>query len=185
MRTHVKFDEGTFELTEQAATAFAGYSMASGWSIRVSLGALLDGTLAGDSTHDLHTGVVGAVGVARQWTLGDGYWFINGSAGVSIAATSTHEMGATDDPRLIAGDVRVGVMAGRTFAQIWSPYVLARAFGGPVSWTLAGNDTVGSDTRHFQLGVGLSIATELGLTIVADISLLGEQAASLGVSWRL
>jgi hypothetical protein len=29
------------------------------------------------------------------------------------------------------------------------------------------------------------VATELGLTIVLDVSVLGEQAASLGVSWRM
>jgi hypothetical protein len=63
--------------------------------------------------------------------------------------------------------------------------VLARAFGGPVSWSIAGTDVVGSDTRHFQLGAGLSVVTSLGLTVVVDVSAVGEQGASLGASWRL
>jgi len=189
MRTHVKFDtDETFELTEQAATAFAGYSTAGGWSFRGALGALIDGSLEADGTsgtHDLESGVVGALGVARQWKLGDGYWFITGSAGLSIAAASTHAAGAADDPRFIAGDLRFGAIAGRTLGEMWNPYVLARAFGGPVSWSIGGMDTIGSDTRHFQLGAGLSVVTSIGLTVVVDVSALGEQGASLGASWRL
>lgn len=189
MRTRVRFDnDDTFELTEQAATVFAGYSTAGGWSIRAAIGALLDGALEADGasgTHDLAPGVVGALGVARQWKLGDGYWFITGSAGLSVAAASTRAVGATEDPRFVAGDVRIGAIAGRTFDEMWSPYVLARAFGGPVSWSIDGMDVVGSDTRHVQLGAGLSVVTPLGLTVVVDVSALGEQGASLGASWRL
>jgi hypothetical protein len=189
MRTRVRFDnDETFELTEQAVTAFAGYSSANGWSFRAAFGALLDGALEADGaagTHDLSPGVVGALGAARQWKLGDGYWFITGSAGLSIAAAATSTTGSTENPRLVAGDARIGAIAGRTFAEMWSPYVLARAFGGPVSWSIAGTDVVGSDTRHFQLGAGLSVVTSLGLTVVVDVSVLGEQGASLGASWRL
>ena len=46
-------------------------------------------------------------------------------------------------------------------------------------------EVTGTDTRHFQLGAGMSVATKLGLTVVVDISALGEQGASLGASWRL
>jgi hypothetical protein len=77
------------------------------------------------------------------------------------------------------------VIAGRTFAKMWNPYVLARAFGGPVSWSIDAMNVLGSDTRHFQLGAGLSVVTVLGLTVTLDVSALGEQGASLGASWRL
>lgn len=175
MRTHIEFDAGTFELTEQAVTAFAGYSAPSGWSYRGSLGVIVDGSV---DELDMNPGGVVAAGVSRQWLVGG--FFITGSAGVSIAIAST-----SDDARFTAGDFRIGAIAGRTFAKLWSPYVLARGFGGPVWWTVDGTETVGTDTRHFQLGAGLSIATSFGLTIVADVSVLGEQAASLGASWRL
>jgi len=187
MRTHVRFDgDATFELTEQAATAFGAYSSSTGWSIRATFGGLLDGALErGGTTHDLRPGFVGAIGSSRQWTLGDGQWFVTGSFGLSVAVASTHETGAVDDPRFVAGDFRLGWIAGRTFAKIWSPYVLARGFGGPVWWTVDGEDVTGTDTRHFQLGAGSSVATSWGLTIVVDVSALGEQAASVGASWRL
>jgi hypothetical protein len=189
MRTHVRFDgDSTFELSEQAATAFAGYATPTGLSVRATLGAIVDGGLDDGvmlGEHDMRPGVVAGIGIARQWTFGDGRWFVTGSGSVSVAVASTHEIGATDDPRFVAGDVRVGAIAGRTFARIWSPYVLGRAFGGPVWWTVAGRDVSGTDTRHFQLGGGLSVATTKGLTLVVDVSAIGEQAASFGVSVRL
>ncbi len=188
MQTRVRFGDDELELSEQAATAFAGYSTPDGWSVRVALGALLDGRLQRDQmagTYDLERGLVAAVGLARHWALGDGQWFITGSAGISVAATSTHELGATDDPSFVAGDGRVGMIAGRSFAKTWNPYLLARGFGGPIWWTLDGRDATGSDTHHFQLGAGVSVVTSIGLTFVVDISAFGEQSASLGASWRL
>ena len=185
MRTHVRFDnDATYELEEQAATAFFGYSTPTGWSYRATLGALLDGGLD-PGTHDFDPGFVVAVGVTHQWPLGDGQWFVTGSAGLSIARAQTHMAGGGGDASFTAGDVRAGVIAGRTLAKVWNPYVLARGFGGPVWWTVDGAAVSGTDTRHFQLGAGLSIATSIGLTINVDISALGEQAASLGATWRL
>lgn len=172
MRTHIEFDNGPIELQEQAVTAFAGYSAPSGWSYRASSGVIVDGSV---DDHDMTPGAVIGVGASRQWTRD--YWFVTGSAGVSVAVTSAN------DERFTAGDFRIGAIAGRTFGPV-SPYVLARGFGGPVWWTVDGMSTVGSDTRHFQLGAGLSVTTG-GLTIVIDASALGEQAASLGASWRL
>ncbi|HEY5927165.1 MAG TPA: hypothetical protein VIV11_36005 [Kofleriaceae bacterium] len=189
MRTRLKFDnDATFDLDEQAANAFGAYATASGWSFRAAIGALIDGTLEGNEmpgTHDLGPGVMGAVSVAKQWTLGDGQWFVAGSATLSAVRASTHETGAADDPSLTAGDLRIGAMAGRAFATIWKPYIMGRAFGGPVAWTIAGESVVGSDTHHYQLGAGLSVATAFGLTLVVDVSALGEQSASLGFGWRL
>jgi hypothetical protein len=172
MRTHIEFDEGTFELTEQAVTVFAGYSAPSGWSYRGSLGVIVDGSI---DDHDMTPGGVGAAGISRQWVVGR--FFITGSASASVAIASAN------DERFTAGDFRIGAIVGRTFGIV-SPYVLARGFGGPVWLTVDGTSTVGSDTRHFQLGAGLSLTTS-SLTIVVDVSALGEQAASLGASWRL
>jgi hypothetical protein len=184
MRTHVVFDNDvTYELQEQAATAFAGYSSPAGTSYRASLGVLIDGGLE-PGTHDFNPGFIIAVGASHQWPFGDGKWFVTGSAGLSVARASTH-MGTANEADFTAGDVRAGVIAGRTFGKIWNPYVLGRGFGGPVWWTVDGDAVSGTDTRHFQFGAGLSVATPIGLTINVDVSALGEQAASLGATWRL
>jgi hypothetical protein len=65
-----------------------------------------------------------------------------------------------------------------------SPYLLARAFGGPVFWELDAMAVGGTDTHHFQLGAGVSVTTG-SLSVLVDVAALGEQAASLGVALRL
>ena len=190
MRTTLRFNnDSTYDVNEQAATAFGGYATPSGWSFRIAVGALVDGDVDGNEmpgAHDLKPGFVGAFAVARQITLGaEDEWFITPSAAISVLAASTHEAGAATDPSFVAGDIRLGAVAGRTFATIWKPYLLARAFGGPVSWTVAGESVTGTDTHHYQLGAGLTVATEFGLTVVVDVAALGEQAVSLAAGFRL
>lgn len=64
------------------------------------------------------------------------------------------------------------------------PYVLARAFGGPVLWRLDGESLSGGDTHHYQLGAGTSVATGGG-SMTVDLALLGERGLSLGVAVEL
>jgi hypothetical protein len=141
--------------------------------VRGSLGAVLDGTLTdGMDTHDLGPGIVGGVAVSRPWSFGA--FFVIGSAGFSASRATTPVA------PLVGTDVRVGAVAGRRFGPV-SPYLLARAFGGPVMW----NDLTGSDATHVQLGAGASVTTASGLSFLVDVSALGERSASLGVSLRL
>lgn len=180
-------DELHFELQEYAVTAFAGYATPGGWSVRLAVGAILDGHLDGDEApviHDLGPGVVAAAGGSRRWTPGGGAWFVTASASLSVATASTRAPGM-DPARFLATDARVGAIGGRTFAERWSPYLLARAFGGPVLWSIAGDDVTGTDTTHVQIGAGLSAALPWRLTAVIDVSALGEQAVSLGISKQL
>jgi hypothetical protein len=170
-------------------TASAGYIGASRWSVRGSLGTVLDGSLEGDGrTHDIGPGIVGAASVSKQWA--SGAWFVTGSLGAGISRTTTREDGGAGGAAgarqtLVGIDViRAGVMAGRTFG-IASPYVMARGFGGPVLWTLDAMDVTGTDTSKFQLGAGISVMTASGLSFLLDISALGERSASLGMSYRL
>ena len=147
----------------------------------MALGAVLDGALdSGGRRFDLGAGIVGAVGVARQWSYAP--WFVTGSLGLGASRTSTRELVA-GAPRvsLVALDARIGVTAGRTFGPV-SPYLLARAFGGPVLWTWDGGDTTGTDTHHFQLGAGASATFAANLTVLVDVAALGERSASVGLA---
>ncbi len=166
-------------------TASAGYTGASRWSVRGSIGTVLDGTLEGEGrTHDIGPGIVGAAGVSKQWASGD--WFVTGSLGAGISRTTTLDGAAGGARQTLVGiDVlRAGVIAGRTFGSA-SPYLMGRAFGGPVLWTLDDMDVRGSDTSKFQLGAGVSVTTASGLSLLLDVSALGERSASLGMSYRL
>lgn len=177
-----------YDFEQAAAMVFGGYATPSGWSVRLAAGAILGGELEGDGmpgTFEMGRGFVGSVSGARRWALGDRAWFVTGSLSASGGTTTTTGTVNATDGRLTAFDVRIGAIAGRTFADLISPYVLARAFAGPVLWTVAGEERTGSDPSHLQLGGGLSIATRFGLSAVIDISVVGEQSASLGASWQL
>jgi len=176
-------DAGKLDITQYALTATVGYVRASRWSVRGAIGTIVDGRLEGDGrTHDIGPGVLVSLGASRRWDFGA--WFVNGSASASVARTTTREDGG-DQQSLVAIDIlRLGVQAGRAFGLV-SPYVLGRAFAGPVSWRLDGMKVTGSDTHFFQLGAGVSFATRSGWSLVVDVSALGEQSASLGVARTL
>ena len=171
------------DITQYAVMATVGRVRPSGWSWRAAVGAVLDGALEHDArSHEVGPGVVGAISAARMWSAKE--WFVTGSVGLSASRTTTGEAG-TSAARvpLSAFDGRAGVIAGRTFG-IASPYVLARAFGGPVLWRLDGESISGGDTHHYQLGAGTSIATG-GVSMTLDLALLGERGLSLGVAVEL
>lgn len=177
-----------YDFQSQAVTAFAGYRMTSGWSVQGSLGAILGGELVGDEmpgTFDIGTGVVASVTGARSWALGDGRWFVNGSASFAIARSPTEEMGGTASDPLLATDLRLGATAGRTFADRVSPYAMVRVFGGPALWTIAGDDVTGSDPSHLQLGGGVNVSLPGRLSAVIDVSVLGERSLAFGLSWQI
>lgn len=170
------------ELRQYATTATLVYARDATWSYRASLGAVVGGTLdTNGRMFDIGPGIVGAIGVARQWRA-RGAWFVTGTATLAASRATTQEAGG-ERTGLVATDARVGVMAGRTFGPL-SPYVLARAFGGPVFWALDNEDVTGGDAYHVQLGAGASL-TARRVTLVLDASLVGEQALALSLAVQL
>lgn len=187
--SELRFSDDTEpEITEQSLVASGGYRWGTGWSVRVAAGAVLSGKLEHDGrVHDVGAGWMAAAGLSRSWRFGE-RWFVSGSltAGVSSTSTTEQQAGAMSERvGLTATDLRLGVLAGVTLWQRWSPYLLARGFGGPVLWALDGEDINGSDQHFFQLGVGSSVALPWRLTLLVDASLLGERAFSLGLSAEL
>lgn len=171
------------DIEQAALTASAGYRWSAHTTVRIAVGAVLDGALEADGrTHEIAPGLLAAVGVARQWQRGA--WFATGTLGLAASRVTTAERGDAQRTALVATDLRVGVMAGRTFGPV-SPYVLARGFGGPVMWTLDDDAVTGTDVYKHQLGGGVSITTSGGVGVTLDLSLVGERAASLGVTLPL
>lgn len=172
-----------FDLDQQAVTVSVGQVRPSRLSLRASIGAVLDGTIAGAGrTHDLGPGVVGAIAATRPWTWGP--WFVHGSVSLSGSRVTTTEARAgAPTEGLMAFDARVGASAGRQLGPVM-PYLLARAFGGPVLWNVDGAGVTGTDAYHVQLGAGASVTLGSAWSIMVDVSALGERAASVGVAWR-
>ena len=80
---------------------------------------------------------------------------------------------------------RLAVVVGRTFLDVFSPYLAARVFGGPVFWTARGNGEVGTDWYHYQFALGFVVTLPAGLDVYAECAPLGERrcAGGAGVSF--
>ncbi len=160
-------------LEQYAVTASAGHTWPSGIAVRGFAGAVVDGTLTdGRTTFALGPGYLGGVAASRPWPIGS--LFLIGTASLGASHTA-----AADSDRVTAIDARVGAIVGRRFGPV-APYLLARAFGGPVMW----GQFTGGDATHVQLGAGATL-TYARLSLLLDLSAIGERSASLGVSYRL
>jgi len=89
-----------------------------------------------------------------------------------------------EEHALSAFDARVGAMVGKTFGPL-TPYAVARAFGGPVSWTLGGEEVSGGDAHHYTVGAGAALRLGRRLNLGVEGMALGERSATLSASLAL
>ncbi|MDB4938075.1 MAG: uncharacterized protein JWP87_5047 [Labilithrix sp.] len=168
---------------------------------QIGAGGIAGGTLVHGAARDaIGPGFAAFTGVAwRVVDARDALPFVQLTATLS----ATHTLTRTDDrgtrtdgttspgaqpetPRFTALDLRVGAIAGKTFAEVFTPYVTARAFGGPIAWRFDGAEVTGTDLYKYQLGGGLSLALfDRRLDVFAEGIALGERgiAAGLGTTF--
>jgi hypothetical protein len=135
------------------------------------------------ATSSVSPGPLGAVTASfRPLDEGDVAPFVllTGSVAGSIAWTTPPGGGSTST--LSAFDLRLGVVAGKTIAHAVTPYLLARAFGGPVFWSGGGRSVTGTDANHYQLGAGLSVRVGR-VDLVFEGVPLGELGLVAGVGF--
>lgn len=132
-------------------------------------GALLAGRLGGYDTTPGGVGSVSVSGVVLEQGEYSPFIQVSGSVGVSV-------MQAAGSP-YVAIDARGGLVVGWTLWQRFTPYGVARAFGGPVFWRGA----TGTDAFHFQLGAGAVVGLPAGFDLFAEVVPLGEQRLTAGV----
>ena len=104
---------------------------------------------------------------------------------VSLSGTlSLSTAGAVSDDRdrhlLSAGDLRLGIMVGKTIAGRLVPLLAGRVFGGPVYWRLGGEAVTGTDSHHYAVGGGLIVRLPARLDLFTEVMALGEQSVSVG-----
>jgi hypothetical protein len=75
-------------------------------------------------------------------------------------------------------------MVGKTFGA-FTPYAAARGFGGPVGWTLGGDEATGSDAHHYTVGAGLNVRPGKRLDLSVEAMPLGEQSATASATLAL
>ncbi len=187
------------DLTRHAVFGSMQFPLSRTGTLTAQLGA--GGIAGGELVH----------GAARD-TIGPGFAAFGGIAWraydgtdalpfVQLTATlsGTHALTRTDDrgthtdgsssagarpetPRFTAFDLRVGAIAGKTFANAFTPYVTARAFGGPITWRFDGASVTGTDLYKYQLGGGLSLALfGRRLDVFAEGIALGERGLAAGI----
>jgi len=181
----LRFDgESDYELAQDALVASLGYRLSHGFSLRVSAGTILDGSLRGEGrSYDVEPGWTMSFSAARQWFgRSDETPFLTTALSLSASRARTIEVGTGVEEPLGASDVRISVLAGYTFGDTWSPFFVARAFGGPVSFRQDGRERTGTDRHHYALGLGSGLSLFERLELLVDATVLGEKSLSAGAS---
>jgi len=153
------------------------FSLGAGAALFGSLG------LPGFSV-DLGPGWVGSLSVAYNFLDGSGslpFLIVNGTFAASAVATKApppHISG-----RLTALDFRGGLTVGKTFFDRLSPYLAIRAFGGPVIWTIDGEELTGTDKHHYQPAAGLVVSLPGGVDLFGEGAPFGERGVTAGLGY--
>jgi hypothetical protein len=174
-RTELGFDDIETRVEETSVVATASYQASPRWGFQLGAGVVLGGEIVrGNEIFDVGTG--GTLSVAASHlpvyeTARRPFLLVTLALAASFASAG--------DESLTAGDLRAGVMAGKTFGGVVTPYVTARVFGGSVFWTIAGDSVVGGDEHHYALGGGATL--RLGrFDLFAELLPLGERSLTLG-----
>jgi len=148
-------------------------------TLGVRLGAILGGRVDdGGVGYAIQPGVVGALSL--DWrVLTAPRDPLSLTLGVQLGASHTRVEGAGRSDGYGALDLRASVTASRTLAEVVTPYLSARLFGGPVFW----RDATGGDTTHVQLALGVGVEVVPGLTLHVEGAALAERGVFGGVAY--
>lgn len=186
LNTTLRFDEAEeVDLALSTASLSGSWQVNNRWSLRGGLGLILGGNItdSNDIVQKVQPGGVVSVGVEYQAVFGERYTpFIDFSLFLSGSATEIEHPDSMSKTSYVSSDLRVGGRASWNIKNMLIPYVAARIFGGPVSWTLNGKDVTGTDIHHYQLAVGAAIHFGNVVTYF-EWAGIGEKAMSLGVSY--
>lgn len=166
-------------VAQRAVNATVGWARGPRLSWTVTAGAIVDGEVEGRDLAGGGTGAGAATWLAVLERPARPFVAVSGSLGASLARA------LADDGRArtwTAVDLRAGAMVGKTLGPL-VPYAAARAFGGPVFWRRGGALVVGGDRYHVTAGAGLVVRAGRA-EVSAELMPLGEQAASVAVTWR-
>jgi hypothetical protein len=175
MRTTLVAGQDKLALAQMAVTASYELHLGKRDTLVFGAGGVVDGSLRyADHIYGLGPGGTASVGYSHLFVEPKGFVpFVMASA--SLSATGA----ATDVSSYWAFDGRVGVAVGWVLLQRLSPYVTARAFGGPVVW----HGLNATDAYHVQVGGGLVLGLPFGFDVSAECIPLGEQSVSASLGY--
>ena len=197
--TTIKWGEGRrSDLTRH--TAFADLQMplntSGSLTALAGVGVIAGGTLVHGAARDtIQPGIAADLGIAGRVYNGNRYLpFVQLTLTISFShtGTETDAVGTRTNgtvsptgqssPAFNAGDLRGGVIIGKTFGSVFTPYVTGRAFGGPISWRFDDEHVTGTDAYHYQVGGGLALSfLKRRLDVFAEGIAFGERGIAAGI----
>lgn len=183
--TAIRFDSHTvLDETRHTVLATLDYAPTPVWTFEVGAGSILGGSLRDPTTdYDFTPGFLAVIGAGWRIVEADGARpFVALTGQVSYAGSSTRQNGSSSSPSVgyHALDARIGALAGWPIEGTFTPFVLARAFGGPVYWEYQGSNVTGTDTHHYQLGGGTLVRIGRKIDLFVEGVPLGERAIAAG-----
>jgi hypothetical protein len=177
---HAAFVAGEVPLSRAASSSFALQFGAGG----IGNGALVSNASGTNPSrvYDIGPGFSAFTGLAwRVLDAKDEWPFIHLTATLSFTHAATRSDVSND--RYTALDLRFGAIVGKTLGDSGiTPYIAARAFGGPIFWKLDGQSVTGTDLYKYQLGGGLSVALfNRRIDVFAEGIGLGERGIAAGI----
>lgn len=176
-----------FDQTRQLVLVSAAYRPKRWWSLELGAGALADGTLTfreGDGVvnREKRTMAPGPVAaIASSFVVSRGEKWVP-FALVTVQFSAVFSSTGQAEP-YVGTDLRVGAAVGFRVGSVFLPYVLARAFGGPISWKLDGARVQGTDSYHYQAGLGISMVLPRQIDLYIEGVPVGERGFSGGWGW--
>jgi hypothetical protein len=170
-------------LNEQTVVGSAAYFWKSGWSLSLSAGAIVDGTIKGAGPdYEIYPGWLLSARVAKEVLSEHGAVpFIDLGLALSFSRVLAHAEG-TGTTTMWASDAQFSVVVGYTLFGFWRLYLAPRAFGGPIFMEHDGKQVRGRDRYFVMAGLGMAFLLPAGFTIFVDGSPLGERAISGGLA---
>jgi len=172
--------------TRASLVASLAYQPTPRWTFQLAARATLGGKLETPTgQYDFAPGPTAAIGASWRVVTGTRP-FVLLTSNLSFSTASTRPSaagGAGPADTYSAFDLRIGGLVGTTLWHVLSPYAVTRVFGGPVYWKYQGTSVTGTDSHHYQVGAGLTVAFAGRANVFAEGIPLGERAFSGGAAF--
>jgi hypothetical protein len=179
--TALRFDgEHRVDEERHAVLVTVDYRPSRRMTLQAGAGTFLGDIWSATEHSRIDPGFAGAIGGSYRVLDADGAIpFVLLTGQLSAAATTTVSPG---EARVgyTAFDVRLGAVVGTTVLDVLTPYVVGRAFGGPIFWRYQGEAVSGTDIYKYQVGGGLAVSIARRFDLFVEGVPLGERGLAGG-----